>query len=67
MDIDIIAWAIIIATAIIFIGVVGKVVADPPSHSTCLLAGIIFLGVGAMFLAAVGAVVWALIRVVGGM
>ena len=66
MVLDVIAWGIVGIMGLIFTGVVGKVVADPPSYSACLLAGIIFLGFVAMFLAAVGAVIWAFIRVVGG-
>lgn len=63
---DIAVWVIIVATALVFVGVVGKVVANHPTFITSFVAGAIFLLMGTVFGGVLAAVGWAFIRLVGG-
>lgn len=59
MVLDVIAWVIVGIVGLIFVGVLGKIVAEPRTYTGCFVAGAVYVGV----IAAVG---WALLRVVGG-
>ena len=59
MVLDVIAWGIVGIMGLIFVAVVGKGVANPPTFIKCFLVGIVVVWV----IAAVG---WAFVRVAGG-
>lgn len=59
MVLDVIAWVIVGIMGSIFVGVLGKIVADPPTYTASFVVGAVFVGV-------VAAVGWAFVRVVGG-